>query len=171
MLVVVVLAAYLERMSELVSTARRRELGAELRCLREQLGLNGNELASRLSWTPTMVSRMETGKRTMTESEVVKYTTMCGLVGAEQDALVGLTREPDDYRLKPHGAVPDALRALIFHESTASEIESYQPIYLPGIAQTEHYAHAVFEGAGIIDPEQIDECVRSGWPGATSSRG
>ncbi|HVV18668.1 MAG TPA: helix-turn-helix transcriptional regulator [Pseudonocardiaceae bacterium] len=148
-------------MTDLVSTARRRELGAELRRLREQRGLMGLDIANRLCWTPTSVSRAETGKRAVTQFEVLKYTTLCGLTGEDQDALVELAAEPDDYRLKPHdGRVPDELRALIFHESTASEIESFQPIYLPGIMQTEDYARAVFEDAGIIDRAEIDTCVR-----------
>ncbi|HVV18226.1 MAG TPA: helix-turn-helix transcriptional regulator [Pseudonocardiaceae bacterium] len=50
-------------MTELVSTARRRELGAELRRLRELRGMNGLDMAHRLEWTPSMVSRAETGKR------------------------------------------------------------------------------------------------------------
>ena len=156
-------------MTELVSTARRRELGAALRRIREQQGLAGNELATRLRWTCTMVSRTETGKRATTEAEVLKYTSMCGLAGPEQDALVSLAIEPDDYRLKPHGQIPDALRALIFHESTASEIESFQPIYIPGILQIEDYmrgrcSRSRHRGSR---PRSTIACG-SGWAGARS---
>ena len=148
-------------MTELVSTARRRELGAALRRIREQQGLAGNELAMRLRWTCTMVSRTETGKRVTTEAEVLKYTSMCGLAGPEQDALVSLATEPDNYRLKPHGQIPDALRAMIFHESTASEIESFQPIYMPGILQIEDYTRALFQELGIEDADEIENGVRN----------
>lgn len=147
-------------MSELVSTARRRELGAALRQLREQHGFNGLDMALRLGWTQTMVSRIETGKRPVTPMEVVKYTSACGVHDAQQDALLQLADEPDDYRLKLHdGKLPDELRALIFHESTASTIESYQPIYIPGITQTEDYARAVFEAAEIFDAAAIDRLI------------
>lgn len=141
-------------MSELTSTGRRRELGSDLRHLREHRGFNGTEMASRLKWTSTMLSRAETSKRPMTEIEVATYTGVCGVTGAEQDVLLDLAREPDDYRLKPHlGQLPDQLRSLIFHEATASRIESYQPIFIPGVTQTEGYArgprcdHALQSGA------------------------
>jgi transcriptional regulator with XRE-family HTH domain len=148
-------------MSELVSTARRRELGAALRQLREQHGFNGLDMALRLGWTQTMVSRIETGKRPVTPMEVVKYTSACGVHDAQQDALIQLADEPDDYRLKLHdGKLPDELRALIFHESTANTIENYETIYISGILQTEDYARAIFEAAGLFDATGIENRIK-----------
>ncbi|HEY3753297.1 MAG TPA: DUF5753 domain-containing protein [Pseudonocardiaceae bacterium] len=75
--------------------------------------------------------------------------------------LLSLADEPDDNRLKPHGGrVPDELRTLIFHEQTANEIHSFQPIYIPGVAQTEDYARALFVEGGIIDAADIENCVQ-----------
>ncbi|HEX5403190.1 MAG TPA: helix-turn-helix transcriptional regulator [Pseudonocardiaceae bacterium] len=148
-------------MSEIVSTARRRELGAELRRIREGCGYNGIDMALRLNWAPSMVSRAETGKRPMTRIEVATYTALCGVAGQRLTGLLGLADEPDDNRLKSHGdLVADALRTLVFHEQTAVEIESFQPIYIPGVAQTEDYARAVFEGTGIIKPADIENFVQ-----------
>lgn len=143
-----------------MSTGRRRELGSDLRHLREHRGVNGTEMASRLQWTSTMLSRAETGKRPMTEVEVATYTGVCGVTGAEQNVLLDLAREPDDYRLKRHlGQLPDQLRSLIFHESTASTIESFEPIFIPGITQTEGYARALFVEGRLLDPADIDRLV------------
>lgn len=65
-------------MTDLTSTARRRELGAELRRLREQSGYNGIDVATRLSWTASMLSRAETGKRPASPLEVASYTACAG---------------------------------------------------------------------------------------------
>ncbi len=95
-------------MSDYVSTARRRELGAALRRIRERRGLNGQDMATRLGWAPSMVSRVETGKRPMTLVEVATYTGLCNVAGEEQVELLSLAIEPDDYRIKPHdGEMPD----------------------------------------------------------------
>jgi transcriptional regulator with XRE-family HTH domain len=147
-------------MTDLTSTARRRELGAELRRIRELSGYNGLDMANRLSWTTTMLSRVETGKRTVSPLEVASYTGLCGVAGDELAELLGLADEPDNYRLKPHGLLPDALRTLIFHESTANEIDTVEPVYMPGVMQTEDYARAVFWEAGILDPADIEDAVR-----------
>lgn len=144
-------------MSELVSTARRRELGAALRRIREQYGLKGQDMAERLGWLPSQVSRAETGKRVMTPVEVATYTALCDVAGPELAELLRLAAEPDDYRLKP---APTRLRTLIFHEQTASSIEIYEPIFLPGLLQIEDYSRAVFMEAGKVDPADIERWVQ-----------
>lgn len=107
-----------------------------------------------------MLSRAETGKRSMTTIEVATYTAVCGVTGEAQDELIALAEEPDYCRLKRHAdEIPDALRTLIFHESTASAIESVQPLYLPGITQTPEYARALFEMGGKFDPAVIESRV------------
>jgi hypothetical protein len=114
-------------------------------------------MALRLGWTPTMVSRIETGRRAVTSMKMIKYISACGVHDRQQDALIQLADEPDGYRLKQHsGKLPDELRELICHESTATTIENFEPIHVPGITQTEDYAHAVF-GAARERP------ARSGW--------
>jgi hypothetical protein len=148
-------------MTDITSTARRRELGAELRRIREKSGFNGVDLATRLSWTTTRLSRAETGHRPMTEVEVSTYTAMCGVAGNELGDLLALAKEPDDHRLKSHeGRIPDELRTLIFHETTATEIDTVEPIYMPGLLQTEDYARALFHEIGIEDHGMIEEGVR-----------
>jgi transcriptional regulator with XRE-family HTH domain len=148
-------------MSELTSTARRRELGAELRRLRERLGLKGQDMAARLEWTPCQLSRVETGKRSMDPLEIIRYAALCGLNKSELADLLALAREPDDYRIKRHdGKLPDALRTLIFHESTASAIDIYETIYIPGITQTEDYMRALFVAGGEVDPVDLEKYVQ-----------
>lgn len=148
-------------MSELVSTARRRELGTELRRIRERCGITGQDMAARLGWLPSMVSRVETGKRTATPVEVATYTALCDVAGDELAELLALAVEPDAYRMKRHGQLVDNLATLIFHEQTANRIESYQPIYIPGVTQTENYMRAVFIESGIISPAAIDSSIRA----------
>src|SRR5215470_2780044 len=98
-------------MTEMMSTARRRELGAAMRLHRQRRGLSGLDMAERLEWTPTMLSRAETGKRPVSKLEVLKYTTLCGVNAATQQKLLKLAEEPDDYRIKPHDGLPDELQA------------------------------------------------------------
>lgn len=144
------------------STGRRRELGADLRHLRQTRGYTGTDMAQRLKWTTTMLSRAETGKRPMSTIEVATYTAVCGVTGEAQDELIALAEEPDDrYRLKAHpGKIPDVLRTLMFYESTASAIESVQPLNIPGIVQTPEYARALFDEGGWFDRATIEDCVK-----------
>jgi transcriptional regulator with XRE-family HTH domain len=133
-------------MAEDKITAHGRELGGELRRRRERAGYNGLELSKRLGWSPTKVSRVETGARVISEVDVAIYLASCGVPRAEMDHVLDLAREASyDHRLKSHGEkLPDELTTLIFHETTAAAIESCELVFVPGLLQTEDYARALF---------------------------
>lgn len=144
-------------MTTFPSTGRLRELGARLRGIREDQGHTGQDMARLLNWTSSTVSRAETGKRQMSALEVVLYLGVCGATGEVLQESLALVDERDDYRLKVHpDQVPDELRTLIFAESTATAIECYQPLFIPGLAQTAEYARAVFRGFGRFDSAGTD---------------
>jgi Domain of unknown function (DUF5753) len=88
-----------------------------------------------------------------------------GICDAPDDDLQQILRivnEPDDYRLQLHdGRISDQLRTLIFFESTATQIRSFEPILITGILQTADYARAVFEEAGVEDPSSIEVFVNT----------
>lgn len=107
-----------------------------------------------------MLSRLESGKRPTTSIEIVRYATLCDVSSDEQDALLRLASEPDDYRLVPHnGKVPDEVGSVIFNESTASTIEGLYLSCVPAIVQTADYARAMFESAHSADPKRVDNWV------------
>lgn len=139
------------------STARGREIGSELRRIRERVGLDGKELAEMLGWSPSKVSRLESGTRTTTEVDVAMYLAICRVGRAEIDSLLELARETDEgYFLRPHGQqLPDELRSLVIQETMASSITSFEPLVIPGLLQTEDYARELFRWAGLIPEDGI----------------
>jgi len=60
------------------TSAAYRELGGMLRRVREKSGLSGDALARMLGWSPSVVSRMEIGRRPSTTTDVIQYLVMCG---------------------------------------------------------------------------------------------
>lgn len=144
-------------MTTFPSTGRRRELGAELRHTRVDKGYNGNDMAAKLNWTATTLSRAETGRRPLTALDITLYLGLCGISGDRLQELLNLAAESDDFRIKPHpDQIPDELRTLMFHESTAQAIDIVEPVLIPGITQTPEYARAVFEAWGKFDEAGID---------------
>jgi transcriptional regulator with XRE-family HTH domain len=144
-------------------TAHGRELGVELRRRRELAGYNGLELAGRLGWSTTKVSRVETGARIISEVDIAIYLASCGVPRAEMDQILDLAREAGyDHRLKSHGEkLPDELRTLIFHETTAAAIDSYELIVVPGLLQTEDYTRALLQESGMYAGDSIEFRVRA----------
>jgi Domain of unknown function (DUF5753) len=67
-----------------------------------------------------------------------------------------------DHRLKSHGEkLPDELRTLIFHETTAAAIDSYELIVVPGLLQTEDYTRALLLENGMYAGDSIELRVRA----------
>jgi transcriptional regulator with XRE-family HTH domain len=148
-------------MSELQTTGRRREVGAELKRIRQQTDLPAYKVAAKLGWTPSHISRSEAGKRRVTDVDAGHYLGICDAPDADLQELLKIVNEPDDYRLQIHdGRLPDELRTLAFYESTATHIRSFQPIYFPGVAQTEAYARALFEETGLEDPDLVEVSIQ-----------
>jgi transcriptional regulator with XRE-family HTH domain len=145
------------------STARTRELGAELRRVREEARYTGHELALKLGWSASKVSRMETGARNTSEVDAAIYAAFCGAGPEKLGHLLELAAEPDTgYRLHPHGErLPDELRSLIALETTAQIIAYYEPMVIPGLLQTEDYARALFFETDLLPEDVIESRVHT----------
>lgn len=132
-------------MGERIGAARARELGDELRQYRELLGISSEELAKRLGWSASKVSRIEHGITGMSEIDVVRYAAHCGLAHDHIDALLEMCREPGP----PGYWLSRRLSSLIFYETTASSSVDYGPLAVPGLLQTEEYATEFIAAAGL----------------------
>ncbi|HYS40671.1 MAG TPA: helix-turn-helix transcriptional regulator [Pseudonocardiaceae bacterium] len=149
-------------MGQIETTGRRREVGAELKRIRQQIPLPAYKVAEKLGWTPSHISRSEAGKRKVTDVDAGHYLGICDAPDADLQEILKIVNEPDDYRLQVHdGRIPDQLRTLIFFESTATEIQCFEPIYIPGVAQTPDYASALIEQTGLAEPSQIGYLVET----------
>src|SRR5882762_6229689 len=148
-------------MGQIETTGRRREVGAELKRIRQQIPLPAYKVAEKLGWTPSHISRSEAGKRKVTDVDAGHYLGICDAPDADLQELLKIVNEPDEYRLQIHdGRIPDQLRTLIFFESTATQIHSFEPIYIPGVAQTPDYARALLQELALNDPSQIEPLVQ-----------
>ncbi|HEU5475433.1 MAG TPA: helix-turn-helix transcriptional regulator [Actinophytocola sp.] len=131
-------------MSPIESTACTRELGNELKLRRKAAGLRGHDIATKLQWSATKVSRIETGQRTSDEVDVVFYLAHLGAKREDLDEILPLCRDAE------RGFwMSRQLRSLVFHESTAAETFGYEPLVLPGLLQTEDYARALIRQFGL----------------------
>jgi len=126
------------------ASAAYRELGGMLRRLREDAGITGAALAEQLELTPTHISRMESGKRDSTTTDVVQYVVACGGTLKTMKPYVELTRlaeRKQGYRLSD-GRIGNSLQSLIFHETSANRSIVYEPQLIPGLLQTSEYTRA-----------------------------
>lgn len=122
-----------------------------------------NEVARRLGWSPTKVSRLESGTRGSCEIDIAMYLTTCGVSRTELDRLLDLCRASDDgYWLRPHGErLPDELRSLVYQETSAATIGSFELARVPGLLQTEDYARAMITRSVSVPAGGVEMRVRA----------
>ncbi|GLW90485.1 helix-turn-helix domain-containing protein [Actinokineospora globicatena] len=146
------------------ASAAYRELGATLRGLREDAGLTLTELANRLGLPLTTLSRMETGRRVSSTTDVIQHVVGCGLPYPLAQDLFEFTRMAErkqGYYLSDQG-IGGSLQSLVYHESCAENSIIYEPQVVHGLLQTPEYARAIISDINSdFADEQVDGAVRT----------
>lgn len=142
-------------------TARARRLRHELRRLREEAGLTYSEVAHRLEWSPSKLSRIENGQSRVNAGDVIDLVGVYGITDeTTREALIQLAREAR--RRGWWTRYTDVLGSgtYIGLEAEASAIRTYESQFVPGLLQTEDYARAVISGGQVRpDPEAVERRV------------
>jgi transcriptional regulator with XRE-family HTH domain len=138
-------------------TVRRRRLALELRRLRESAKLTCEEVAEQLECSASKISRVETGRVSVSPRDVRDMLEIYGAPPEQRDSLVQLARDSRQKgwwhaygdTIQPHFGTYLGL------ESAASEIRIYEVSLIPGLLQTEEYARAVIS-AGMVNSPRTD---------------
>ncbi|MDX3660339.1 helix-turn-helix transcriptional regulator [Streptomyces sp. ID05-26A] len=133
-------------MTVTTSTAYSRDLGDELRRLRQRFtGLRGRAMALQLGWDPSKVSNLEHGKIRGTDIDLAQYLTVCGKdIDFFEDFLRRYHNAFDPYLAQ----VPGNLRTLAMTEATATGITAYDVLTVNSLLQTRNYARALQAATG-----------------------
>ncbi|MDX3664042.1 helix-turn-helix transcriptional regulator [Streptomyces sp. ID05-26A] len=145
-------------MTVITSTVYSRDLGDELRRLRESCtDLGGRAMAIRLGWDPSKMSTIERGKARASEIDLIQFLTACGKdVDFFEEFRLRYKNAFDEYIVQVSGN----LRTLAFAESTAKKILSYDPLAVPGLVQVAEYADALYRLGGFISEDRIPTVVQ-----------
>ena len=145
-------------------TAARILLGAHLRRLREECGLTRAEAGEPIRASESKISRLELGRVSFKERDVLDLLTLYGVHDAdERAALLARTQEANapGWWHSYSDVTPNWFQRYLGLEATAALIRSYEVQFVPGLLQTEEYARAVVPLAPrVVDPSEIARKVR-----------
>ena len=148
--------------SEHSPTVRRRRLALELRRLREAARLTCEEVADHLECSASKISRVETGRVSVSPRDVRDMLELYGVPAEQRESLVQLAR---DSRQKGwwhafSDTMQPQMATYVGLESAASEIRIYEVSLIPGLLQTEDYARAVIRSGMMNSPsEDVERSV------------
>lgn len=147
---------------------RKAAFGARLRAIRAEAGyLTGKDYAHALGWQQSRVSRIETGKQTVTDSDVITWCQTADVPESVTSALLDELREikieaASWRRQLSTGHAPRATQVRTTEADTTT-IRAFELALLPGLVQTPDYArHVLLSHARLHDSStvDIDESVR-----------
>jgi len=130
------------------NVARRLRLAAELRRLREQAGLTGDQVVSRLRWrSSSKLSRIEHGKTGLKQADLQSLLDLYDVTNPHRAELVALAEESRESG--PARAVtmrlPEEHLAIGAAEADAESVWIWEPQVFPGLFQIEDYTRALLE--------------------------
>ena len=125
-------------------TVRRRRLAAELRRLRERAGFTGDEVAERLGWSGSKISRIELHRIGIKQADLLLLLDLYDVADAHRESLVALCRESSKTgRLEVVAATfPGEYAAFLYAEAEAESVWTWDPQIIPGLLQTADYTRA-----------------------------
>ncbi|MCB5166037.1 helix-turn-helix transcriptional regulator [Streptomyces bambusae] len=144
----------------------RVALGARLRELRAEAGLSGKDLAARLGWQRSKVSRLENGKQTATEADTDAWAAAAGVPEQAPDLrsrLKGLESQQRSWRRQlAAGPRPVQDRYVVEYQQTAT-MRGYEATVIPGLFQTPGYARHLIEANTVLlqSPRDTEAAVAS----------
>lgn len=146
---------------------RRLEFGDRLRRLRERTGMAGKDFAAALGWHPSKVSKIELGKQTATDSDVVAWLDAAGaaesVVQHMRDDLRELRIEQMSWRRQVRAGHRAKQEEIAASERAARTIRAVDTAAVPGLLQTPDYAREIFATqASLLEvPNDVDDAVRA----------
>jgi transcriptional regulator with XRE-family HTH domain len=130
-------------------SVRRRRLAAELRRLRERAGFTGEQVAERLGWSGSKVSRIETSKLGIKEEDLRLLLDLYRVDEARRSEVLALARESGRTAWVDDAAIasfPAGYAGYVYAEAEAMTLWHWAPQVVPGLLQTEAYAREVVLG-------------------------
>ncbi|MER6293996.1 helix-turn-helix domain-containing protein [Streptomyces althioticus] len=132
-------------------TTRRRQLGADLRRLRELAGLTLEEAGARVGISKATLSRYETKEGAVKWPAVDALCREYGATDEERLALVELAKGAriQGWWRSLADPIPESMNLMLTLEDEVVREDHYACMYVPGLLQTRAYAEAVHRASEV----------------------
>jgi transcriptional regulator with XRE-family HTH domain len=148
-----------------VPTVRQRRLGAELRRLREAQDATADEIASRLQWSPSKISRIENARIGVRVRDVRLLLELYKVDEDHMGDILALAHAATErgWWARYQDSMPKKFAAFVALEDEANSALNYGTYTVPGLLQCEEYAHTILQSStrafDSLTPTEIDRRV------------
>lgn len=144
-------------------TVRHRRLADRMRETRERAGLSKEDVRAATRITGSALWRIENAETVPQPGTLNRLLALYGASDVDRALLADLRRTahiPDDVLIQHADQRPTHPEYMRF-EATASVVQSWQPVVVPGMLQTEAYARALINGWLPMSANDVDDRVRA----------
>jgi transcriptional regulator with XRE-family HTH domain len=145
------------------ATVLRMLLGAQLRRLRESVGISADKAGYEIRASRSKISRLETGRVGLKGRDVRDLLALYGVTDEAVENFLALVRQSNtpDWWAKYNDILPGWFEHYLGLESAASIIRSFEIQFVHGLFQTEDYARVVTRpGRKGAPAGEIEDWVR-----------
>lgn len=146
-------------MADRSPTLLRRRLAAELQRLRKAAGYTKDEVAKAMEWSPSKMTRIEGARfKQINANDVRAMLQLYGVTDPqEHDAVIELVRESKrrGWLHQYRDVLPEWFQSYVGLEAEATQFQTFEPLLVPGLLQTQDYARMI-TATGLIDRPQED---------------
>ncbi|MFI9309537.1 helix-turn-helix domain-containing protein [Streptomyces triculaminicus] len=145
-------------------TVRLRRLAAELRRLRSGAHLTREDVTEQTGINTATLYRIETARVRPQQRTLTALLDLYAVGEPQRGEILALSREAGAQGwLRPyHSELPEEYTAYISFEAEARAVRNYESLFIPGLLQTEDYAHAVIKGVlPTASAREIEQRVRA----------
>lgn len=144
-------------------TARRIVLGAQLRRLREVAEISRADAGYAIRASESKLSRLELGRVAFKERDIADLLTIYGVTDpGEREIFLEMVKnanEPGWWR-RYSDVMPSWFQDFVGLEESASQIQTYELQFFPGLLQTEEYARSIAtHGRPDFAPEDTERRI------------
>jgi hypothetical protein len=138
-------------------TIRARELGLALSRAAEAQDIRVVDMARRLGWPASKVSRLYSGKRGASTEDVSAVLAHCGITGPKRAELMDMARHANERGWwQEYGTcLPPELRTLSGYEDAAIVITNFENTVVPGLLQIPTYMRALLDRTPAVPARDI----------------
>ncbi|MPZ81462.1 MAG: XRE family transcriptional regulator [Actinophytocola sp.] len=149
-------------MNDLEPTIRSRELGLALSRQMDVLDMSQLALARELEWSPSMVSRMISGKRPVSAELMSGVLGVLRITGPKRRELMEMARRATErgWWQEFGNRLPPELTTLSAQEDSAIAITSFETTVIPGLLQTTDYMTALMKATPSIPAAEIPDQLK-----------
>ncbi|MGP4087632.1 helix-turn-helix domain-containing protein [Streptomyces sp. KR55] len=128
----------------------REALGARLRELRVEAGLEGKDIAAALGWQTSKVSRLQNGKQTPTRGDLTAWARAIGQPDVEAElhgllAALDMKQRHRSWRRQLAGGHRGRQELAVRQTEATTMIRGLEVSRVPGLFQTPEYARQIFD--------------------------